>query len=87
MQALLAQEGLHCVQWVPEPGTSALVHTEMLREIQDAGVSITFGMKPEEVEQACRVFDHRRLMLNVGCESEAQAGELIDSTVRWCDSR
>ena len=82
--ALLAQAGLHCVQWVPEPGTSALKHRKMLREIQEAGVAVTFVMKPEEVETACREFDPRRLMLNVECRSEAEAKELIDNTLRWC---
>jgi len=83
--ALVAQKGLHCVQWVPEPGTSALRHAKMLREIQEAGVSITFTMKPDEVEAACREFDHRRLMLNVECQSEAQARELAENTLRWCE--
>jgi hypothetical protein len=82
--ALLAQKGLHCIQWVPEPGTSALRHMKMLREIQQAGVSIAFAMKPEEVEIACREFDHRRLMLSVECQSEAQAVELIENMLRWC---
>jgi hypothetical protein len=82
--ALVAQAGLHCVQWVPEPGTSALKHRKMLREIQEAGVAVTFVLRPEEVETACREFDPRRLMLNVGCESEAQARELIENTLRWC---
>ena len=82
--ALVGQAGLHCVQWVPEPGTSALKHRKMLREIQEAGVAVTFVLRPEEVETACREFDPRRLMLNVGCESEAQARELIENTLRWC---
>lgn len=83
--ALLAQDGLQCVQWVPEPGTSALRHKKMLREIQEAGVSITFVLEPGEVEQACREFDPRRLMLNVECKSEAEAKELIENTLRWCE--
>ena len=82
--ALLAQARLHCVQWVPEPGTSVLKHRKMLREIQEAGVAVTFMLRPEEVETACREFDPRRLMLNVECESEAQARELIENTLRWC---
>ncbi len=82
--ALLAQEGLHCIQWVPEPGTSALAHAEMLRGIQDAGVSVTFHLRAEEVEQACRVFDPRRLLLMVDCRSEAEARGLIEDTLRWC---
>lgn len=82
--ALLAQNGLQCVQWVPAPGTSALRHKRMLREIQEAGVSVTFLIAPEEVEQACREFDPRRLLLNISCQSEAQAGELVDNTLRWC---
>ncbi len=82
--ALLAQPGLHCIQWVPEPGTSALRHAKMLREIQEAGVSITFGIKPAEVEPACREFDHRRLMLCIECASEAEARRLVENTLRWC---
>jgi hypothetical protein len=82
--ALLAQQGLHCIQWVPEPNTSALRHKRMLREIQEAGVSVTFGLRPEEVETACRELDHRRLMLNVWCQSEAEARALIENTLRWC---
>jgi hypothetical protein len=85
--ALLAQKGLHCVQWVPEPGTSALRHMEMLRDIQEAGVAVTFAMKPAEVEIACREFDPRRLLLIVDCESEAQARELVENTLRWCEGR
>ena len=57
----------------------------MLREIQEAGVAVTFVMGPEEVEAACREFDPRRLMLNVYCESENQAKELIENTLRWCE--
>ncbi len=83
--ALLAQENLHCIQWVPEPGTSALRHTKMLREIQEAGLGVTFRMDPEEVETACREFDPRRLLLSIECESEAQARELIENTLRWCE--
>ena len=83
--ALLAQEGLHCIQWVPEPGTSALKHKKMLREIQEAGVNITFLIRPEEVEIACREFDHRRLFLVVECAGEAQAKELVENTRRWCE--
>jgi hypothetical protein len=84
--ALLAQEGLKCIQWVPEPGVSPLVHRRMLREIQEAGVGVTFLMKPEEVEEACREFDPRRLLLNVECESEVQAKELVENTLRWCEA-
>ena len=80
----LAQAGLHCVQWVPEPGRSPLKHAKMLREIQEAGVAVTFVLRPEEVEAACREFDPRRLMLHVECQSEAQARELIENTLRWC---
>ena len=83
--ALLALKGLHCIQWVPEPNTSALRHKRMLREIQEAGVSITFAMRPEEVETACREFDHRRLMLNVACRSEAEGRALIENALRWCE--
>ncbi|MCJ7822938.1 MAG: hypothetical protein MUQ26_07695, partial [Armatimonadetes bacterium] len=83
--ALLAQGGLQCVQWVPAPGTSALRHATMLREIQEAGVGVTFGLALEEVEQACKEFDPRRLFLNVSCTSEAQAQELVENTLRWCE--
>ena len=83
--ALLAQEGLHCIQWVPEPGTSALKHKKMLRGIQEAGVNITFLMRPEEVEIACREFDPRRLLLSVECRTEAEARELVENTLRWCE--
>jgi hypothetical protein len=83
--ALLALEGLHCVQWVPAPGTSALRHKKMLREIQEAGVGITFAIRPEEVELACREFDHRRLYLVVSCDSEKQARELLGNALRWCE--
>ncbi len=82
--ALLGEEGLQCIQWVPAPGTSALKHSRMLREIQEAGVSVTFFISPEEVERACREFDPRRLLLNITCESEAQARELVENTLRWC---
>jgi hypothetical protein len=83
--ALVAQKGLHLIQWVPAPGTSALKHKHMLREIQEAGVSITFEIKAEEVETACREFDHRRLMLVVSCSSEAEARRLVENTQRWCE--
>ena len=85
--ALLAQEGLQCIQWVPEPGTSALKHAKMLRAIQEAGVSVTFGITPDEVEQACRELDPRRLYLVVypGCESEQEARELVENALRWCE--
>jgi len=82
--ALAALEGLDCIQWVPAPGTSALAHARMLREIQEAGVSITFSIAPEEVELACREFDPARLMLNVSCESEAQGRQLVENALRWC---
>ena len=80
--ALVAQKGLKCIQWVPAPSTSPLDHAKMLREIQEAGVAVTFGLRPEEVETACREFDPRRLMLNVECQSEAQARELIENTLK-----
>jgi len=83
--ALLAQEGLKCIQWVPAPGTSALRHKEMLRGIQEAGVSVTFMLYPAEVQQACKEFDPRRLCLVVACESETQAEELVENTLRWCE--
>jgi hypothetical protein len=83
--ALVEQMGLRCMQWVPAPGTSALRHERMLRQIQEAEVSITFNIAPEEVERACRVFDPRRLFLNVWCQSERQAKELVESTRRWCE--
>ncbi len=85
MPALLAQEGLHCVQWVPEPGHTALEHAAMLRGIQEAGVNVTFLIRPEEVEAACRTFDPRRLLLNVECQSEREAKELVEDTLRWCE--
>jgi hypothetical protein len=81
---LCAQEGLRVIQWVPEPGTSALKYEKMLREIQEAGVNITFNIRPGEVEQACKAFDHRRLLLNVECETEAEARELVEKARRWC---
>jgi hypothetical protein len=83
--ALVAQPGLHCIQWVPAPGTSALRHAEMLRGIQDAGVNVTFNAAPSDVEEMCRVFDRRRLYLNIGCESEAQAKCLLENVPRWCE--
>jgi len=83
--ALLAQEGLQCIQWVPAPGTSALRNKRMLREVQEAGVSVSFLISPEEVEQACKEFDPRRLFLNITCRSEAQARELVENTLRWCE--
>ena len=82
--ALVALPGLHCIQWVPQPGTSALRHVKMLGEIQEAGVSITFNIAPHEVERACKELDPRRLMLNVWCDAEQQANELVDNTLRWC---
>ena len=81
--ALVALKGLHCIQWVPAPGTSALRHAKMLREIQEAGVSITFNIALAEVEQACAEFDPKRLMLNVWCDSERQARELVEDALRW----
>lgn len=83
--ALVSRESLRCIQWVPEPGVSPLAHTKMLRGIQEAGVGATFLMKPEEVETACREFDIRRLLLNVPCQSEAQAKQLVEDTLRWCE--
>jgi len=89
--ALLAQPNLKCVQWVPEmegnKQASALRHVKMLREIQEAGVAVTFNIVPEEVERACRELDHRRLFLNVGCRSEQEARELLEDTLRWCERR
>ena len=85
--ALVAQKGLKCIQWVPEPGTSPLEHTKMLQQIQEAGRSITFGATPEEVERCCKEFDPRRLMLSVECESAQQAEQLIENTLRWCEKR
>jgi hypothetical protein len=85
--ALAALAGLHCIQWVPAPGTSALRHARMLREIQEAGISITFNIAASEVEQACREFDPRRLMLSVWCESERQGRELVEKTRRWCERK
>jgi hypothetical protein len=82
--ALVGEGGLKCIQWVPAAGTSALRHAAMLRQIQEAGVSITFGIRLEEVEQACGLFDPRRLMLVVDCESVAQGKQLVQDTVRWC---
>jgi hypothetical protein len=87
MPALVATPGLHCIQWVPAPGTSALRHAEMLREIQKAGVNVTFNLAPEEVEQACRLLDPRRLFLNVWCRSEREAGELVENALRWSEGR
>ena len=85
--ALLGQGNLKCVQWVPAPGTSALLHAPMLRQIQEAGVNITFGLNPEEVEQAIRAFDPRRLMVSVDCESVAEAKKLIEEAKRWTADR
>jgi hypothetical protein len=85
--SLLAEGGLRCVQWVPAPGTSALRHARMLRGIQEAGVCITFTIRRGEVEQACALFDPRRLMLVVGCESVAQGEQLVEDALRWCEGR
>ena len=87
VRTLVALENLNCIQWVPEPGTSALRHAGMLREIQKAGVSVTFGIEPGEVEAACGEFDPRRLMLSVSCESEGEARRLVEDTLRWCKGR
>jgi len=87
VRALVAQKGLKCIQWVPAPSTSPLDHAKMLREIQEAGVAITFMITPEEVERCCKEFDARRLMLNVECESAQQAEQLIEDTLRWCEKR
>ncbi len=83
MPALVAQPGLRCIQWVPAPGTSSLDHTELLRGIQEAGVNITFGIKLDELERACKSFDKRRLMLVVYCESEGEARETVENALRW----
>lgn len=84
---LTAMENLQCIQWVPAPGTSALDHAWLLRQIQEAGVSVTFNIAPDEVEIACREFDHRRLMLNVSCRSLREAQELVENTLRWCEGK
>ena len=70
---------------LPAPGTSAQRHERMVREIQEAGLSVTFVLTPEEVDQASKELDRRRLFLNVSCESEAQARELVENTLRWCE--
>ena len=50
------------------------------------GLSACFNLLAlEEVEQACKEFDPRRLFLNVSCTSEAQAQELVENTLRWCE--
>jgi hypothetical protein len=85
MPALVAQPGLRCIQWVPAPGTSALDHADMLRQIQEAGVNITFAPRFEDIERACKIFDPRRLMLNVWCQSEQQARETVENVLRWCE--
>jgi len=84
MPALVAQHNLRCIQWVPAPGTSALDHAPMLRQIQEAGVNTTFGLALEELELACKTFDPRRLMLNLSCESERHAKETVENVLRWC---
>lgn len=84
---LLAQRSLKCIQWVPAPNARPFDHAAMLREIQEAGVSVTFLVRPDEVERACREFDPRRLLLNVYCESEAQARRLVEDALRWCERR
>jgi len=83
--ALLAQPALKCIQWVPAPSARPFDHGDMLRSILEAGVSITFLVRPDEVERACREFDPRRLLLNTWCESEAQARHLVESAPRWCE--
>jgi hypothetical protein len=89
--ALLAQPNLKCVQWVPETQghtmTSALRHAKMLRQIQEAGVGVTFNIAREEVEAACRELDPRKLFLRVECRSEREGNELIENTLRWCEGR
>lgn len=85
--ALLKPGTLRCLQWVPEPGTSALLHAPMLRQIQEAGVNVTFAIQPEELEQTIRALDPRRLMLYIGCESEAQGRALIEEARRLTADR
>lgn len=81
--ALLAKGNLRCIQWVPAPGASPLDHAAMLRHIQEAGVAVTFAIKPEEVERACRILDPRRLMLSIDCDSVAEGKRLIEDSLRW----
>jgi hypothetical protein len=81
--ALLAAGKVQCVQWVPPPTASALEQVKMLREIQEAGVSVTIGIKKlEEVVQACRELDPRRLMLIVGCRDAKQARAVVEDALR-----
>jgi len=85
--ALVGEGGLRCIQWVPASGTSALLHAPMLRQIQEAGVNITFGINPEELEQAIRAFDCGRLMVSVDCASVAEGKRLVEDALRWTADR
>lgn len=83
--ALIAA-GVKCIQWTAPPGDSNLRYLDMFRQIQEAGVSVTFGLRgDDELEPLCRELDHRRLCLLMSCDSRGQAEEMVERALRLCE--
>jgi hypothetical protein len=82
----LIDQGIMCIQWTPAPGSSPVQHIEMLREIQQAGVSVTTGVKkPGDLETLCRELDPRRLCLIGNAKTEKEAKGIVETALKICE--
>ncbi len=82
----LIKAGVQCIQWTPAPGSSPVDHVKMLREIQEAGVSVTTGLCDDgDLETLCRELDPRRLCLLGGAGSREKAEAMVETALRICE--
>ena len=88
VDALCELPRLQAVQILPGAGKpSALHNMDVLKKVQAAGKGLQIYLAPEEVRPALEQLSARGLLITTGCETEAQARQLLKDAERWSVDR
>jgi 5-methyltetrahydrofolate--homocysteine methyltransferase len=75
---------INALNWIPGEGNGPMRRwAELLKDIQDRGKPVQCGVAVEDIEPILEVASPRGLLLDVRCESQAQADEIVKNAEAW----
>ncbi len=84
VDALLEIEQLNALQILPGAGKPSPIHfADVLHKVQDAGKNLHIGIGPDQVEEALSMLSAKGLCIQIRCETENEARELIADAEKW----
>ena len=83
LDALLAMDNLHAIQWVPLPGTSKLIWMDLYKRIRAAGKGLQLSVKePSEVIAIIEELSPEGLLLSINMKDMESAEQLLRDVER-----